>query len=612
MKTKLVVAFWMLTSCAAPDTTEVSGTQGDSNSTIKDETAQGDALPQGAGCAANSESGGSGRGCIEALIGRIASVEPESEPEGEMVGKAAKPRCNLVALGRLKNTEADAAPTLKACIAATPVGGTFGIPYGKYTLHSYLTIDRGITLTTAGVNVLSAECDLTNSCAVLQAAKKMNGMLGKDRVGFLFRISGKETKIHHVVFNSRKPERSQEDRDLCATNAAIGWVGFWNTCTDCTFTKNVVKNALCSSNLVVENAIQSSITHSTFSNAGTHGSRVADGLTILHAKDSIISFNQFSNNSDIDLVLGECPRCMIEMNRVTHYDNPAGDPWLSSSFGGIFLNAWPGTSGDYTGAVVRDNYIDGGPNKSIGQGLAFGTYQWRSIFTPDPAMIAIGWTYPPRDTRGFTAYNNFVTNTQAGIVINADVKAGTVGNNFASGSTGNNECIVKGGHFRDLYSYVVSPGAGVSFPGKKVDRAYYASADYLNQYPNDGPGCRPKKINLKPAPDATGASRIFIHIMHAMYQEYLGRRAEPAAIRNMLPMFASGAMTQLSLRQSVIGSEEHCRRWLSGQYQEFLKRLPEEDAYKRWCGAIMAKRDSFDDVRTKIKNSDEAVSKRGR
>lgn len=300
------------------------------------------------------------------------------------------------------------------------------------------------------------------------------------------------------------------------------------------------------------------------------------------------------------------------MNRVTHYDNPAGDPWLSSSFGGIFLNAWPGTSGDYTGAIVRDNYIDGGPNKSIGQGLAFGTYQWRSNFTPDPAMMALGWQYPPRDSRGFTAINNFVTNTQAGIVINADVKSAIIADNFASGSTGNNECIVRGGHFRDLYSYVVTPGAQVSFTGTKVGGAYYASADYLNQYPNDGPGCRPKNINPKPAPDATGASRIFTHIMHAVYQEYLGRPAEPAAVRNMLPMFASGAMTQLSLRQSVIGSEEYCRRWLRGQYREFLMRLPEAGAYDNWCGHIMERRLSFDQVRTAIANSDEAVAKRGR
>jgi len=596
MKTKIVVAFWLLTSCAAPDTTKVSGTPGNSSTMTRQD------------------------------LGRVITSEADSDADGsdenyelsddQTVSKAtvatAKPKCNLAKLISMRGTEKDAAPILKACIKATPDKGTFEIPRGTYTLHSYLTVNRGITLTTAGVNVLSPECDLTSSCAVLQAAKTMNGKLGKDPVGFLFQISGKETTIHHLVFDSRKQVRSDRDKDLCATNGLIGWVGNWETCTDCTFTKNVVKNALCSSNIVVGNAIRSTITHSTFSNAGTHGSRVADGLTILHAKDSNISFNQFSNNSDIDLVLGECPNCVIEMNRVTHYDNPAGDPWLSSSFGGIFLNAWPGTSGDYTGAVVRDNYIDGGPNKSIGQGLAFGTYQWRSIFTPDPAMIAIGWTYPPRDTRGFTAYNNFVTNTQAGIVINADVKAGTVGDNFASGSTGNNECIVKGGHFRDLYSYVVSPGAQVSFTGKKVGGAFYASADYLNQYPNDGPGCRPKNINLKPAPDATGASRIFTHIMHAMYQQYLGRQAEPAAVRNMLPLFASGAMTQLSLRQSVIGSEEYCRRWLRGQYQEFLKRLPEAGAYKNWCGAIMAKRLSFDEVRTAIVNSDEAVTKRGR
>jgi hypothetical protein len=100
--------------------------------------------------------------------------------------------------------------------------------------------------------------------------------------------------------------------------------------------------------------------------------------------------------------------------------------------------------------------------------------------------------------------------------------------------------------------------------------------------------------------------------MHAMYQQYLGRPAEPTAVANMLPLFASGAMTQLSLRETLLASREYCRRWLSGQYQEFLKRLPEAGAYKNWCGAIMAKRLSFDEVRTAIANSDEAVAKRGR
>lgn len=607
MNLKTMFAFSLLASCAQPDTTAVTAGSVDSSAPVKDERTQGGPSPQDVGCSA--EDGGSGRGCISALLARNASTEPESD-DGAMVGKAATATCDLTALGRLRGTEQDAAPILKACIKATPARGTFAIPRGTYTLHSYLTVDRGITLTTRGVDLEDADCFQGSPCAVLRAATTMNGELLGYRAGFLFRVSGTGTTIHHVVFDGRKPERSQQDRALCASNAFIGWVGFWNSCTNCTFSKNVLTNALCSSNMVVEDATRSTITHSTFSNAGTHGSRVADGLTILHAAGSNVSYNHFSNNSDIDVVFGECPNCMIEMNRVTHYDNPAGDPWLSSSFGGIFLNAWPGTSGNYSGAMVRYNYIDGGPHRSIGQGLAFGTYQWRSIFTTDPAMVALGWRYPPRDTRGFTAYRNFVTNTQAGIVINADVNSATVADNFASGATGNNECVVKGGHFRDLYSYVLTPGADVRFTAGTVGRAYYASADYLNQYPNDGRGCRTKNINLKPAPDATNAGPIFTHIMHSIYREYLGREAEPAAIRNMLPLFASGSMTQLSLRDAVINSEEYCRRWLRGQYMEFLKRLPEEVAYGNWCGAIRDKRLSFDQVRSEIAGSDEAVSKR--
>ena len=396
MKLASITAVFFLTSCGIPTAKNNGQSPDDSVAPIKQEVSQNEASATGDEGSATGASSASNRIRQAEAIERL---HQESSKETLSL-KAVGPTCDLVALRSLKNTEADAAPILKACIEATPVGGTFGIPYGTYTLHSYLTVNRGITLTTAGVNVLSPECDLTNSCAVLQAAKTMNGVIGKDPVGFLFKISGNKTTIHHLVFDSRKQLRSDRDKALCATNGLIGWVGNWETCTDCTFTKNVVKNALCSSNFVVGNAIRSTITHSTFSNAGTHGSRVADGLTILKASDSNISVNKFSNNSDIDLIFGECPRCMIQLNRVNHYDNPNGDPWLSNAFVGILIFAWPGTSGDYTGAILRDNYIDGGPDKSLGQGLTFGMDPALSPFVPDPAMIAIGWKYPPRPVRG--------------------------------------------------------------------------------------------------------------------------------------------------------------------------------------------------------------------
>ena len=553
----------------------------------------------------------SSRSCIGSVLARTNTFTEEAVSDDSSSTNLVAATCDFSRLIPLRGTEKDAAPFLKACIKSTPAGGVVAIPAGTYTLYSYLTIDRGITLTTAGIPITAPGCQVTGACAVLRAGLTMQGLLDpKTRVGFLFRIAGTGTTIHHIVFDARKPARSDVDRKLCATSGGIGWVGFWNTCADCKFTKNVVTNALCSSNMVVEEAIRSEISHSVFSNAGTHGSRVADGLTILHAAQSNISYNQFSNNADIDLVLGECPGCMIEMNRVTHYDNPAGDPWLSSAFGGIFLNAWPGTSGDYTGAILRDNYVDGGPSRSIGQGIAFGTYQWQFIFKPDPAMIKLGWTYPPRPTRGFTAYNNFVTNSQAGFVINKDVAGGNFGDNYASAHTGNNACIVSGGMRRDLYSYVVTPGALVTFTGKNVGQAYFANADYHNQYPNDAPGCVTKPTNVKPAPNAAGAQRIFRHIIKELYTEHLGRDAEPAAYANLLPQFAAGSATQLSLRDSILGSNEYCQKWLRGQYQRFLKRLPEPAAYTNWCGQITAKKITFDQVANIIANSPEAIAKR--
>jgi hypothetical protein len=66
----------------------------------------------------------------------------------------------------------------------------------------------------------------------------------------------------------------------------------------------------------------------------------------------------------------------------------------------------------------------------------------------------------------------------------------------------------------------------------------------------------------------------------------------------------------LDLRDALLDSEEYCRRWLRGQYRQFLSRAPEPAAYDGWCGSIMKKNISFDEARTAIANSDEAVTKR--
>src|SRR5690606_25695805 len=97
----------------------------------------------------------------------------------------------------------------------------------------------------------------------------------------------------------------------------------------------------------------------------------SDGLTVLDAADSHFLRNQFHDNTDIDLIFGGCPRCLIQHNVVTHSADPAG-----GAFAAIMIQKWPTTSGNYADVDVSNNRVDCGPNRTCGSGLYIGSESW--------------------------------------------------------------------------------------------------------------------------------------------------------------------------------------------------------------------------------------------
>jgi hypothetical protein len=108
----------------------------------------------------------------------------------------------------------------------------------------------------------------------------------------------------------------------------------------------------------------------------------ADGLTLIYAPDSEIRLNQFINNSDFALMIGQGARSRIEENTIIQRTQPA--------FAGIMLHNVGSDDvafrGDFRDAAITDNTVDCGPQLCV-FGVQVGPRPWnvtRNIVGGDP------------------------------------------------------------------------------------------------------------------------------------------------------------------------------------------------------------------------------------
>jgi len=172
----LALLFFLTASCAAPDASVENGTPREQNPAQQQASIQSESSEQITGCGMNDASVRGSLKCLGTILARPSPANLQNDengrdedpgaPNGMRSVKTASPLprkvCNLSKLISFNGTENDAAPTLQSCINSTPRNGTLAIPFGIYTLHSYLRIDRGITLTTKGLALNSPDCHLSN------------------------------------------------------------------------------------------------------------------------------------------------------------------------------------------------------------------------------------------------------------------------------------------------------------------------------------------------------------------------------------------------------------------------------------------------------------------
>lgn len=496
-------------------------------------------------------------------------------------------------LESVRDREDDASAILQGCIDAAPDRGMIEIRPGNYTLGKSVRLARGIGLRSQGVAPEEPTCTRFNArqCATFHAAGTLGDLNDIANANSQFPAvmfhnvsSPHGVTFDHIVIDARGERRGSSEGARCARgnfSPTVFLVG-----ENIKIRKSVIRNTLCGSQAIITSANGLEITDSVFENGGTHAGPWADGLTVLVASNALVARNQFRNNTDIDLIFGECTNCTIAFNRVTH----SGE-FATSSFGAIMLHAWPNTSGNYTGTTVTDNYVDCG---GYGCGQAF-------------IVGSLGW-YRSQITRGFTFERNVAVNALAGFVIGFDVADVKIGDNFVGPNVGNQRC-----NGVQLYDYALAPGSGARFISntQEIGPAYYAASSLAGVIPNTNM-CSPSRGNaLQPAP-ATGAEAVFRFILNDVYKELLGRLPRDAEVRNELPRFIAGRLTEVQLRNEIRQRLTAMAPFIGEQYRLQLKRCPDAWEVAIWRDALGSGELTKAEVIRAIAQSPEAESARGR
>ena len=211
-----------------------------------------------------------------------------------------------------------------------------------------------------------------------------------------------------------------------------------------TIRKSALRNFTCYTTMeVLDRAKKLLIEDNYIGPNGDHrpGDIWADGITIHDSEDTVVRRNTFVDNTDVQLILGGCRRCRIEDNEFRH-----SGQFARASFAELMLQAFPSTSGNYSGTVVTRNRIDCGKKHLCGYGIMIGANPWKAGENP---------RYPGAMFGG-TITKNKVANALIGI--NIDSPTGPV-------SIYGNEVLSSGGRFRsdcgikDWPSVNVAPGA---------------------------------------------------------------------------------------------------------------------------------------------------------
>jgi hypothetical protein len=285
----------------------------------------------------------------------------------------------------------DAGPYIQNCLDAAPVNGVVSLPPGVHNIGTGLHIDKSVTLNTQAA---PGPCSPgATFCATLRATANLY------QIGGIVRVTASSAVIlNYIIIDGNRAARlqSQAARECAASvnNRYAGINGNFENCADCAFTNSVTMNSLCASGMVVVGP-RFVATYSTINNNGDHHTKNmwSDGMTVLNSPGVYINGCQFTDNSDVDLILGTGP-ATITNNWVRHSG-------CCPSFAAMMFDNFDGTApGNFLNSVITANHIL--CNGLCCFGIEAGPHPW----------------YPSQNILGGNITNNEISG--AGVLINVD------------------------------------------------------------------------------------------------------------------------------------------------------------------------------------------------
>jgi hypothetical protein len=263
---------------------------------------------------------------------------------------------------------ASATQAVATCIANTPSGGTLDLPAGVYRIDGELSITKAITIRTLGTATADPGCwdHESPACVVLRASDQLNAPRG-----FFYVRAASGVNLDRIVLDGNRNTRlaSAAAATCAGGNNGAGFNAHSDNCAGCSMHRGMSARARCGTGWewTGDNAV---IERSVFYQNGDHttNNMWSDGLTLLASNGASVHDNRFVDNSDIDFISGGATNATFASNAVQHV--------LQASFGGLMLDNFNGgTSGDFTGTVVKGNWISCGA-QLCDFGIELGPHPW--------------------------------------------------------------------------------------------------------------------------------------------------------------------------------------------------------------------------------------------
>jgi hypothetical protein len=277
----------------------------------------------------------------------------------------------LCAADAANNSSVDASKIIQRCIEKSQDKVIELLP-GRYYLKSTISIrgQSGIVFKTRGVSEAAAAClsvEKGTDCAVFIADDSFH------QGPLLDSVNATHLTFDHIGLDGNiDKRRAQVGND--GWEGRVGFNAAIHGCTGCKFIGFASINAARGTGLEFSGD-DAEFNHTLFRDNGwglnkyPAGKAWADGLTVHTSLNLKITNSEFSNNSDVNLIIGGAPNGLIENNLVHSTNN--------FSFAGIMLDNFNGnTSGDFSGAKIRSNIVDCGQKALCGIGIDLGPRLW--------------------------------------------------------------------------------------------------------------------------------------------------------------------------------------------------------------------------------------------